>query len=221
MCFSASASMTAGVLLTFVGVETIKKVHKPSQIVFGSIPLFFAAQQFSEGVIWLTAGNAGYAGVNGAFAYIFSFMAQALWPAMVPLSVLLLEQNRVRKRILYVLAGLGAAIGLFNTYFIAAHGIYAEVSSRHIIYQSDFHGNFNVPAMMLYLGATILPLFVSSVKRMYILGIIMTLSFAVSAVFYLQCLTSVWCFFAAVISFVVFYIIRSAHKQFQYDRIKI
>jgi hypothetical protein len=40
MCFSAGAGFTAGVLLTVVGSETARKVHKPSQIALASIPVF-------------------------------------------------------------------------------------------------------------------------------------------------------------------------------------
>jgi hypothetical protein len=39
----------------------------------------------------------------------------------------------------------------------------------------------------------------------------------VSALFYIRCLTSVWCFFAAVISFVIFYIVHDAHRKFHYS----
>ena len=42
MCFSAGASFTAGVLLTVVGTETLRKVHKPSQIALAGIPVFCA-----------------------------------------------------------------------------------------------------------------------------------------------------------------------------------
>jgi hypothetical protein len=48
---------------------------------------------------------------------------------------------------------------------------------------------------------------------MYVLGIIMGLSFMVSAVFYMKCLTSVWCFFAAVISFVIYFIVRDLSER--------
>jgi hypothetical protein len=185
MCFSAGASFTAGVLLTFVGTETIKKVHKPSQIIFAGIPAFFALQQFSEGILWLTMTHTGYAGLQNVFTYIFIVMAQIVWPAMIPLSV-----------------------------FLIIHGVYAEISGRHLVYQSSRQDSLGMAALIVYLAVTILPIFVSSIKRMFILGIIMALAFAVSAFFYMQCLTSVWCFFAAVISFAVFYIIRDAHKKF-------
>jgi hypothetical protein len=40
------------------------------------------------------------------------------------------------------------------------------------------------------------------------------LSFIVSIIFFRLYLTSVWCFFAAVISFLIFYTIRSSHRKF-------
>ena len=49
----------------------------------------------------------------------------------------------------------------------------------------------------------------------------MGLSFIVSALFYVRCLTSVWCFFAAVISFVVFYMIHDAHKKFHFPALNL
>lgn len=218
MCFSASASLTAGVLLTFVGTETLKKVHKPSQIVFAALPVFFALQQFSEGVLWMTINHAEYAGLLAFVTYFFVIMAQIVWPIMITVSVFLIEENKIRKRILLAMMFLGSAIGLYNLYLLIIHKIHAEISFRHLTYQSNFNDNFGNLALVCYLAVTVAPLFVSSVKRMYILGIIMLMSFLVSYFFYMQCMTSVWCFFAALISFVVFYIIRDAHKQFSFDK---
>lgn len=218
MCFSASASLTAGVLLTVIGVETLKKVHKPAQILFAAIPIFFALQQFAEGILWLNITKDGLAGLRIFSTYLFIVMAQILWPVMIPVSVLLLEKNIVRKRILYVMMGLGIIAGIYNLYLLITHGIRAEISAHHLTYQNGYQDNFVWPALSLYLFVTVMPLFVSSIKRMYVMGIVMALSFIISAVFYMQCLTSVWCFFAAVISFMVYYIIRDAHKQFSFDK---
>jgi hypothetical protein len=214
MCFSAGASITAGVLLTFVGVETLRKVHKPAQLAFAVIPVFFAFQQFAEGALWLAMTHTGYGAVQIAATYIFLLLAQVIWPAMIPLSVLLIEINKTRRRILAGLLTLGSAIGLYNLYRMIFFGVHAEIRGLHLTYESSVHDTFGIAALALYLAVTIAPIFVSSIKRMYILGIIMFLSFVVSFVFYTQCLTSVWCFFAAVISFVIFYIIRDEHKKF-------
>jgi len=218
MCFSAGASFTAGVLLTFVGTETLRKVHKPSQIVLASVPLFFAFQQFMEGVLWLTIGQTEYVIARTVSTYIFLTMAQVVWPIMIPLSVLLLEDNLKRKRILKMLLAVGAAIGLYYLIRIVLNEVHAQIIGRHIVYRDTTQDVSGIITILVYLTATIAPLFVSSVKRVHYLGSIMGISFIVSALFYLRCLTSVWCFFAAVMSFVVFYIIKDAHKKFHFDR---
>ena len=41
MCFSPEASFAGGIIISSIGVVTIKEVHKPSQLVFACIPLFF------------------------------------------------------------------------------------------------------------------------------------------------------------------------------------
>ncbi|MFH0920815.1 MAG: DUF6629 family protein [Fibrobacterota bacterium] len=219
MCFSAEASITAGVLLSFVGTETLRKVHKPSQIVFAGIPLFFASQQFTEGVVWLTIPHQEYAVLQAMATYVFLAMAQVIWPMMVPISVLLMEHNKIRKRILVAFLAMGTVVALYYVYGLVFYHAHAEISFMHIAYQSTFKNSYSTIPVGLYLVATILPLFISSVKRTSVLGVIIGLSFVVSLVFYMKCLTSVWCFFAAVVSFVIFYIIRDAHKKFHFKKL--
>jgi hypothetical protein len=221
MCFSASASFTAGVLLSFICTETIRKVHKPSQFAMAGLPVFFAFQQFSEGVLWLTIGQAQYVVARNISTHVFIFMAQVVWPVLIPLSVLLLEENKTRKRILSVLLKVGVAIGLYYTARLILYPVHAHIIGKHIVYQDTSIDPLGLASIAVYLVATITPLFVSSVKRVHVLGTIMSVSFIVSALFYVHCLTSVWCFFAAVISFMVFYIIRDAHKTFHFPALQI
>lgn len=51
MCFSPEASFAGGIIISAIGVATVKKIHNPSQLVFASIPLFFGVQQITEGVL--------------------------------------------------------------------------------------------------------------------------------------------------------------------------
>jgi hypothetical protein len=218
MCFSAGASFTSGVLLTFVGTETLRKVHKPAQIGLASIPLFFAFQQFTEGTLWLTIGKSGWAGLQTTCAYMFMIMAQVIWPLLVPISVLLIEENRTRKKILFALLTVGAAVALYYSYRLVFYDMHAEIGRMHIIYQSAAPDHSESISMLFYLTATIAPLFVSSIRRIYIVGIVMGLSFIVTVLCYKLFLISVWCFFGAVLSFAVFYIIRESHKKFHSSR---
>jgi hypothetical protein len=163
MCFSASASFTAGVLLTAVGIETIRKVHKPEQILFASITLFFAIQQLSEGVLWMAITHPGYTGVQTIATYFFIIMAQIIWPVMIPLSILLMEKNKIRKKILYVLLAIGTGIGLFDLYSLIFLSVHAEIRGMHITYHNNLHEAFGMPALMIYVLVTVIPFFVSGI----------------------------------------------------------
>ena len=212
MCFSAGASFTASAVLTVVGVETVKKVHKPAQLAFAGIIAFFAFQQFLEGVLWVVIPGARHPELQKAVTYTFLIMAEFIWPILIPLSVLLMEESKRQKRILGALLAVGTGIGLYYLRHIVLYELHAEIIGRHIVYRSSMMHPHATPATLIYVFATLTPFFVASIRRVYIMGMIMTLSFLVSAVFYREYLTSVWCFFAAVMSFVIFYIIRDARK---------
>jgi hypothetical protein len=216
MCFSPGASIAAGVLLTFVGTETLRKVHKPEQIAFAAIPIVFAFQQFSEGALWLTIGKPGLESVQALATTVFLIMAQIIWPLLVPIAVLLMEHHKIRKRILYVLIALGAVAAAYYTYSMVSYHSYARISYLHIEYMTRNQVPLDIvkiTGIASYLIATLVPFFVSSIKRTYILGVVMVLSCIVSAVFFTLYFTSVWCFFAAVISFLIYFTIRASHKK--------
>ena len=84
MCFSASASFGAGVVLSVIGVASIKKAKSPTQIIFASIPLIFAVQQITEGFLWLSLTHSNFASLKQVTTYIFLFFAQIVWPIWVP-----------------------------------------------------------------------------------------------------------------------------------------
>jgi hypothetical protein len=82
----------------------------------------------------------------------------------------------------------------------------------HILYNTESPQSLALPTFIFYLAATIAPFFVSGIKRMYLLGIIMSISCLAAAIFYKLYLTSVWCFFAAVISIFIYLILRESKK---------
>ena len=48
MWFSPEDSFAGGNIISAIGIATIREVHKPSQIVFTSIPIFLGTQQIVE-----------------------------------------------------------------------------------------------------------------------------------------------------------------------------
>jgi uncharacterized membrane protein len=49
----------------------------------------------------------------------------------------------------------------------------------------------------------------------------MLLSCLVTAIFFTQYLTSVWCFFAALISGVIYWILNDSRKEFRFNQITL
>jgi hypothetical protein len=221
MCFSAGASFAGGVIISAIGVATLKEVHKPSQLIFASIPLFFGFQQMIEGTLWLTIPLPDYFTLQKISTYLFLILADFIWPSMIPLSIMLMEENKKRKKMLKILLGIGISLSLYYAYCLLFFNATTQIMGYHIHYKTTFPESISMPAFMVYLLVTITPLFISSIKRTHLLGVLMFLSCLVTAIFFRQFLTSVWCFFAALISGVIFWILRDSKKEFHLKNLVI
>lgn len=201
MCFSATASFSAGIVLLGIGTLTLKAVKQPRELAFAAIPMLFAIQQFSEGVIWLTFGYDAPQ-LNVAMTYLYSFFSHVLWPAYVPMAVLLIEPPGGRRRTLLVFAAAGVGVALYLLYFLVAFPIVSRPVGQHIEYLSPHF--FAAGVMTLYLLATTVSPLVSAHRMVKFFGALALLSFGAAYYFYAAWFISVWCFFAALLSVVVY-----------------
>jgi hypothetical protein len=221
MCFSPEASFAGGIIISAIGVVTIRKVHKPSQLVFACIPLFFGIQQFAEGFLWLTLPNPEFVNFQKYSTYLFLIMAEVLWPMIIPLAVLFMEENRKRKRVLWILLAMGISLSLYYIFCLIFFNVTPQIMGYHILYKTDFPASLAMVAFTVYLIVTIVPLFVSSIQRTHLLAVLMFLSCLITALFFRQYLTSVWCFFAALISGVIYWILSDSKKKFNFDKLNL
>ena len=144
-------------------------------------------------------------------------MAQVIWPVIMPLSVLFMEDNNKRKKSLWILLVMGVSVSLYYAFCLLFFNVTPQIMDYHIQYNTDFPKPFAKLAFAVYFIATIFPLFVSSIKRTHLLGALLLLSFLVTAIFFRQYLTSVWCFFAALVSVVIFWILRDSKREFEFE----
>ena len=200
MCFSSSASFAVGTYLLAAGALTLRHVRHPRELPFAAIPLLFAIQQFSEGVIWLTFRHDAPA-VTTLMTGVYSFFSHVLWPVYIPVAALLVEPLRVRRRVQAVLGGVGLGVGAYLLYQLVEHPLIARQGDRHIEYLTPPH--YMVLATLLYAVATTISLMVSSHRMVRAFGVLTLLSFALAYGIYEAWFISVWCFFAAALSTVV------------------
>lgn len=208
MCFSATASFGAGVVLSAIGITSIKKVQHHYQCMFAAIPLLFAIQQFSEGILWLTLPYPDLQLIQRGTTFFFLIFAQIVWPVYIPVAILLLERQKTRKNIQRVLVGIGLLVSCNLAYFLINYEVHAEIDCYHITYIQSYPEKFRILGGILYGIATIAPAFFSHIKRMWMLGVTILISYIITALFYENYLISVWCFFASVISISVWVIMR-------------
>ena len=209
MCYSAGASFVGGVVISAIGVATVKEMKRPSQVAFASIPLLFGIQQITEGFLWLALTDPGYAYFQKPGTYLFLIMARIVWPALIPLSVLIMEEGGSHRRLHSILLAMGLSVSLYYSYCLLFLNVVPNIAGHHIQYISDFPESLAVPVFIIYFVAVITPLFISKNRRTRLLGVLMFLSCLVTAVLFFQYLTSVWCFFAAIISVVVYWILKA------------
>jgi hypothetical protein len=212
MCFSAEASFGAGIILTGIGIASLIKARSAPQRVLACMPLFFAFQQFNEGILWLSLSHAAYAAWQQMSMYTFLVFAQVIWPLFVPFSVLLLEKKPVRKRILRVLLVTGTLIAAYLLYCLITYPVHATAAHHHIRYELSFPHAHKWYVDIFYFLATVGSLFVSGIKGLRLIGIAILLAYLIARIFYQQQVVSVWCYFAAIISVAVLAVIIRLRK---------
>jgi hypothetical protein len=208
MCFSAGASFGASAVLSVMGVATIKKVKSPYQIPFASIPLIFAVQQFSEGFVWLALSNPAFASMEKISTYTFLVFAQIVWPLCVPISITMLEKDASRQKILKIFVGIGVLVSSYFAHRLLMYGAHANINGHHVAYKQIYPDSWGHTADMLYGIATLVPTFLSKVKKMWTFGLALSISYMITAIAYANYILSVWCFFASIISILVYIILQ-------------
>jgi hypothetical protein len=209
MCFSPEASFTGGIVISAIGIAAIRKISHPRQLLFAGIPLFFGIQQIAEGGVWVSLPDPALAGLQRAGTFVFLLMARVIWPMLIPLSLLLMEKDATRRSALSVLLAMGLSVSVYYSYCLLFLTVTPHMSGHHIQYVSDYPESLAVPVFIIYFVAAITPFFISTVQKIRVLGAFMFLSCLATAIFFVQYLTSVWCFFAAMISVVIIWILRS------------
>ena len=202
MCFSATASFSAGAILLGLGTLTLKSARRPRELVLAAIPLLFAIQQLIEGVIWLTF-SADAPLLNSVLTHVYLFFSHVLWPVYVPVAVLLIEPPGWHRRALFVFVAAGAALSVYLLYVLLAFPVVSRPTGQHIEYVSPYF--FAAATMTLYLLSTTVSPLLSTHRMVKLFGVLALVSFGGAYFFYATWFISVWCFFAALLSVTVYF----------------
>jgi Family of unknown function (DUF6629) len=216
MCFSATVSYSSAAILVSTGayaVQQARRLAAPCWQLWALIPVFFGIQQGFEGLVWqqLNAGNASSA---VPYALGFHFFSHFLWLWWLPLSSYLVERGKIRRKIMAACATFGAFAGAMVYAEMLLHSEWMTVSVQQLsilyTFSVPFKGPFHMPITpaALYALTILIPLFASSHRLIVIFGLLIALSMELASEAYGYAYVSVWCFFAAVLSLYLVFMIR-------------
>ena len=205
MCFSAAASFTAAGALTAIGGTSIGAAAGKRATLFAAVPLGFAAQQASEGVVWLTIGVPAHHDLHRAAVFTFLIFALVVWPTWIPVAVGRAERDPVRRRWLGRLAWLGVVVSIVALVLLIGWEPHARVDGHSLRYSfgADVGDVVRVLLVIGYVVPTLGPFFISRINLTHVFGAALIASLITALAIRHEALTSVWCFFAAVLSAIV------------------
>jgi len=176
----------------------------------------FGLQQLLEGGVWMAlTHNAEIAAHNLALG--FMLYSHVFWLGWIAYSSYLTESSARFRRIFLIISLFGVIFGtlmyvplLFNPEWLLV-SIVRHSIRYDIIFLSDAYVSQQVLAA-IYASVILIPLMLSSDRYHSMLGVMILISGIFTLAFYGWVFISVWCYFAAIISLYIFFIIvRSVH----------
>ena len=126
----------------------------------------------------------------------------------MPFSFLKLETNKLKHKILKMLFFFGLMLASYLTVNFFITSLTVKVDCNHIVYDIIVINNLNdFVKILIYFVPTITPFFISSFKNAKFFGLLGTGSLIFSYLFFKYAASSVWCFFCALFSSLVYFII--------------
>jgi len=208
MCFSPIASFAAGSVLSAAGAASIRETKAKKEIPFASIPLLFGVQQLTEGVIWLTFGMPA---LQSVATFVYLLFSHILWPIFIPLAVWYMEPVKWRRLLLVPFVLVGAVVGGYFLYYLFVDSVVPEIINKCIAYSGEhFYQTF---VLSPYSVATCASCLFSSNRFINVFGVLTFLAAILSYRFFQENFVSIWCFFSAILSALIYWHFRAQGRK--------
>jgi len=180
-------------------------VRHRREVPFALIPLLFGVQQIIEGFVWLSLTR-GFGELEQTMTNVYSGFSHVLWPIYVPFACIVLETTPWRRKVMLWFQAAGLTVGLYLLFSIVTTQVTARVVGRHVVYESPHF--YLALVIVLYLASTCLTGTFSSHTFVRLFGGLAFLAFIGAYLFAAYAVVSVWCFFAAILSLLIYLHLR-------------
>ena len=226
MCFSATASFTAAAVVGSIGIATLWKAagrRDYAVLPIAAFPALFAAQQGLEGLLWLDLARSEPSACRTVLVHGFLGYAQVFWPVFAPLAVWLIEPSPWRRRLMLLCLAVGVVLATYLLATMIAHPYTASVVKEHIRYSSvvqehiRYSNGVRYPTgiEVPYVLAAAVSLLLSSHWSIRLLALVILAGFAVAKISFRLSYISVWCFFGAAASVLIYLFVSRVRESGQ------
>lgn len=211
MCFAAPMDLGAGLVVTGIGVASLRAARSsPRSRALASLPLLFGVHQLVETFVWwdLQGRVCPAAGLTAEWIYLV--IALLVVPIAVPYA--LLREGSVRPPWLaWLLVGCGAVAAATCAWGLRDGEVPVRIDGHHIAYTvSPLLGD---ASFVIYVVATCGPGLLARSSWLRLFSVLNLAAVAVVVWAARNGTVSLWCFWAALISVVILVHLRSRRRS--------
>lgn len=211
MCFSPQADLVAGIVVSSVGIDALRRVPHRRYLPLAALPLLLGLHQVVEAFAWWgMQGNLPHP-VGDTAAWLYLAVAFLVVPPLVPAAFASAEADRRRRARLipFVVLGAGVAVALLPGLLNSGAG--GEIACRYIAYDAGVnYGGYVLP---FYVAAVCAPMLLSGSRRLVIFGVANLVAVALLGWLLARGVISLWCVWAAVCSVVINLEVRAVARR--------
>ncbi len=210
MCFSPTGDLVGGSVVVGIGVDVWRHLHGRFEYApIAALPIALGLHQIDETFVWWWLQGHVSRGVGEVAMWIYLIFALVILPTVVPLMVYFFIPRSTRRRIVPFVA-LGVVVSTILLEAMLVGHPMARLGTYHIAYTIGLqHGIFVIG---LYIVATCGPLLVSGYRPMMWFGVANVAAVITLALLCASGFTSLWCFYAALVSAAIALHLRAEHR---------
>lgn len=210
MCFSAEMDLAAGVVVTGIGIDTLRHVRTRDQLALGLLPLAFGVHQLVETLVWWNLEGHVSTPVGDLAAWVYVAIALVLVPALVPFAFLRLGTTGrpVLDRVFLALGVAAAGAGLLA---IGFEPVGRHIDGHHVAYHPGVA--WDGPVLAAYVLATCGPSLLARSPELRWFGVGNLVVVSLLAWLQQNAVISLWCVWAASTSVLINLALRSGRSS--------
>jgi hypothetical protein len=209
--------LVGGTVVLAIGIDACRHVRgRPEYVAIAALPVVLGLHQIDETLVWWWLQGHVSAGVGHVAMWIYLLFALVALPTLVPATFLLVEPTSRRRWRIVPFVALGVAVSAVLLEAMLVGHPSVQLGTYHLAYSIGLH--HGVAIIGLYIVATCGPLLLSGFRSVVWFGLA---NVAVVVALVLLCasgFTSLWCFYAALLSGAIALHLRYAKPQLQKRR---